>query len=597
MKAQGKCTTDHISAAGPWLKYRGHLENISGNLFAGAVNAYTGEAGTGKDVTDGETRAYPDIAKRYHEAGIKWVAIGDRNYGEGSSREHAAMEPRFRGGLVILARSFARIHETNAKKQGLLPLTFADPATYDAIGEDDTINVLGLPPVPGENVRCQIVQARRHDARLRGSPHVQPRAGRVVQGRLGAEHRAPEGRRRRRPDRLVGHRAARTARCVTYGHVGDRRARATEERILVAGSTGYVGGRLVPELLAAGYTVRVVTRSTGRAQRYDWSDDVEVVTGDVLDPASLDRRLRRLLGRVLPRALDGLGRRLRRDRRPRRRQLPRRRRCRRPRADRVPRRHGCRAPNSPPTSRAATRSVRSWRPGSTPTTEFRAAVIIGSGSLSFEMLRYLTEVLPVMVTPKWVDTKCQPIAIRDVLHYLVGVLDDTESVDRVLDIGGPDVLTYAEMMQTYAAVAGLRRRVILPVPVLSPSLSSRWVGLVTPLPSGIARPLIDSLRHEVVMRNHDIDELVPHEPIDFRTAVELAVRRTSTELVVTRWSDPGSRPPTPSPATRNGPAARPSPITRPSRRPRREPTCTRRSLGSAAPTATTSSTGRGGSAV
>ena len=158
MKAQGKCTTDHISAAGPWLKYRGHLENISGNLFAGAVNAYTGEAGTGKDVTDGETRAYPDIAKNYHEAGIKWVAIGDRNYGEGSSREHAAMEPRFRGGLVILARSFARIHETNAKKQGLLPLTFADAATYDAIGEDDTINVLGLPPVPGENVRCQIVR-------------------------------------------------------------------------------------------------------------------------------------------------------------------------------------------------------------------------------------------------------------------------------------------------------------------------------------------------------------------------------------------------------------------------------------------------------
>jgi aconitate hydratase len=158
MKAQGKCTTDHISAAGPWLKYRGHLENISGNLFAGAVNAFSGEAGTGTDVTDGETRPYPEIAMRYHEAGIRWVAIGDRNYGEGSSREHAAMEPRFRGGLVILARSFARIHETNAKKQGLLPLTFADPDTYELIDEDDRINVLGLPPVPGENVRCQIVK-------------------------------------------------------------------------------------------------------------------------------------------------------------------------------------------------------------------------------------------------------------------------------------------------------------------------------------------------------------------------------------------------------------------------------------------------------
>ena len=158
MKAQGKCTTDHISAAGPWLKYRGHLENISGNLFAGAVNAFTGEAGIGLDITDGETRAYPEIAKRYHEAGIRWVAIGDRNYGEGSSREHAAMEPRFRNGVVILARSFARIHETNAKKQGLVPLTFADPDTYDQIGESDRINVLDLPPVPGRDVHCQIVK-------------------------------------------------------------------------------------------------------------------------------------------------------------------------------------------------------------------------------------------------------------------------------------------------------------------------------------------------------------------------------------------------------------------------------------------------------
>ncbi len=158
MKAQGKCTTDHISAAGPWLKYRGHLENISGNLFLGVVNAFGGATGEGKDVTDGETRSFPEIAKRYAEQGIRWCAVGDRNYGEGSSREHAAMEPRFRNGVVIFARSFARIHETNAKKQGLVPLTFADPTTYDEIGEDDRINVLGLPPVPGEPVRCQIVK-------------------------------------------------------------------------------------------------------------------------------------------------------------------------------------------------------------------------------------------------------------------------------------------------------------------------------------------------------------------------------------------------------------------------------------------------------
>ncbi len=159
MKARGKCTTDHISAAGPWLKYRGHLENISGNLFIGAVNAFTGEVGTGKDQLDGETKSFPDIARHYHEAGQPWVAIGDENYGEGSSREHAAMEPRFRGARVVMTRSFARIHETNLKKQGVLPLTFADPATYDLIDEDDRINVLGLADLaPDTPVRGQIVK-------------------------------------------------------------------------------------------------------------------------------------------------------------------------------------------------------------------------------------------------------------------------------------------------------------------------------------------------------------------------------------------------------------------------------------------------------
>ncbi|MGQ0832876.1 MAG: aconitate hydratase [Microthrixaceae bacterium] len=157
LKAAGKCTTDHISAAGPWLKYRGHLENISGNLYLGAVNAYTGVAGSGRDPLDGETRTFPEIAKRLHDAGVGWVAIGDENMGEGSSREHAAMEPRFRNGKVILARSFARIHETNLKKQGLLPLTFADPATYDEIDELDMISVLGLRDLaPDTAVRCEI---------------------------------------------------------------------------------------------------------------------------------------------------------------------------------------------------------------------------------------------------------------------------------------------------------------------------------------------------------------------------------------------------------------------------------------------------------
>ena len=159
LKALGKCTTDHISMAGPWLKYRGHLENISGNLFLGVINAFTEADGFGKDPLDGETKRFPEIAKHLGEAGVGWVAVGDENYGEGSSREHAAMEPRFRGAKVILVRSFARIHETNLKKQGVLPLTFADPATYDQIGEDDKLSFLGLAELePGKPVRCEIVK-------------------------------------------------------------------------------------------------------------------------------------------------------------------------------------------------------------------------------------------------------------------------------------------------------------------------------------------------------------------------------------------------------------------------------------------------------
>ena len=158
VKARGKFTTDHISMAGPWLKYRGHLENISGNLYLGAVNAYEGyDVGHGKNQLNGETQTFPDIARSYHEAGQGWVVIGDENMGEGSSREHAAMEPRFRGGLVAIARSFARIHETNLKKQGMLPLTFVDPQDYERIGEDDRIAVRSLAQLaPGHPLEVEV---------------------------------------------------------------------------------------------------------------------------------------------------------------------------------------------------------------------------------------------------------------------------------------------------------------------------------------------------------------------------------------------------------------------------------------------------------
>ncbi len=154
MKATGKCTTDHISPAGPWLRFRGHLTNISGNLFNGVHNVFSpGEAGTGVDVRDGSVKPLPDLAKAYKDAGIDWIAVGDENYGEGSSREHAAMEPRYMGGRVVLVRSFARIHEANLKKQGILALTFKDPGDYDKIRADDLVDVVGLADLaPGSPV-------------------------------------------------------------------------------------------------------------------------------------------------------------------------------------------------------------------------------------------------------------------------------------------------------------------------------------------------------------------------------------------------------------------------------------------------------------
>jgi aconitate hydratase len=154
LKAKGKCTTDHISMAGPWLRFRGHLNNISNNMFIGAINYFTEEAGKVKDQLTNEYKSTPEAARHYKSEGIGWVVIGDENYGEGSSREHAAMEPRFLGGKAIIVRSFARIHETNLKKQGMLPLTFANPADYDLIEEEDRVSIVGLEDLaPGKQLK------------------------------------------------------------------------------------------------------------------------------------------------------------------------------------------------------------------------------------------------------------------------------------------------------------------------------------------------------------------------------------------------------------------------------------------------------------
>jgi aconitate hydratase len=161
MKTKGKTTTDHISPAGPWLSLRGHLDKFSDNMFMGATNAFTGEAGKGKNILTGETgQAISKIARAYKSKGIKWVVIGDHNYGEGSSREHAALSPRLLGGVAVIARSFARIHESNLKKQGLLALTFQDPTDYDRIREEDRISLLGLAAMAaGKPVECLVRHA------------------------------------------------------------------------------------------------------------------------------------------------------------------------------------------------------------------------------------------------------------------------------------------------------------------------------------------------------------------------------------------------------------------------------------------------------
>ncbi len=201
LKAEGKCTTDHISPAGPWLTYRGHLTNISGNLFLGAQQRVRRRgAGLGVDVRDGSVRPLPELARAYKEAGIAWMVIGDENYGEGSSREHAAMEPRYMGGRAMLARSFARIHETNLKKQGVLPLTFADPSDYDKIRVDDVIDLDGLADARPRQPRAGGGAPRRRQCRrLRREPHALRRAHRVVQSRLRPQHARRRPRRPRHP--------------------------------------------------------------------------------------------------------------------------------------------------------------------------------------------------------------------------------------------------------------------------------------------------------------------------------------------------------------------------------------------------------------
>jgi uncharacterized protein YbjT (DUF2867 family) len=317
-------------------------------------------------------------------------------------------------------------------------------------------------------------------------------------------------------------------------------------RIVVFGATGYIGARLVPKLLSAGYSVRAVSRSLVKLQGCHWADhkNVELMDADVLDPAALtaacsdcetayyfvhsmnpqhkdfadaDRRAAHnmvlaaeaaALKRII--YLGGLGE----------------------QSDDLS--HHLR-------SRAEVAAI--LRSGGVPVTVLRAAMIIGSGSASFEILRYLVDRLPFMITPRWVRTESQPIAIRNVLTYLVECLKNEATAGRVFDIGGPEVVTYQQLMDIYAEEAGLHKRLVVPVPYFTPRLSSYWIHLITPVPAYIARPLADGLRNPAVCQDSRIERLIPQELIACRRAIRLAITSLQHQQVESHWTDAGAMPP------------------------------------------------------
>ncbi len=313
-------------------------------------------------------------------------------------------------------------------------------------------------------------------------------------------------------------------------------------RCVVFGATGYIGGRIVPALLAAGHTVRAVARDPGKLAETPWFDDVDVVAGDLADADSVRAALEgqdvvyylvhslqhkdfvdrdRALATTLANAAKLAD------------------------VRRIVYLGGITPDDEELSPHLASRQEvgEILLASGVPTVVLRAAIIIGSGSASFEMLRYLTERLPAMVTPQWVHNRIQPIAVRDVLHYLTHAAGLPAEVNRGFDIGGPDVLTYLQMMRGYAVVAKLPRRMVVPVPVLTPWLSAQWVNLVTPVPKSIAVPLIESLVHEVVAANRDVAAHIPDPAgglTHYEHAIELALTRTRHSDVPTRWSDAGA---------------------------------------------------------
>jgi len=311
-------------------------------------------------------------------------------------------------------------------------------------------------------------------------------------------------------------------------------------KILVTGASGYVGGRLVTALLDEKMQVRVFVRDLNKAQSHTWASQVEIYVGNATDYKStlaalngihtafyllhsinvgnnfdeIEAQMARSFAKAAQEAgvkqivyLGGIA-------------------------------------NDAKTSKhlkSRANTGKELATTSVPVMELRAGIIIGSGSASFEMLRHLTHRLPIMTTPKWVMNRTHPIAIRDVLWYLKNAAKLETPVAQVFDIGGPEILSYADMMQKFAVLSRLRRRIIIKIPVLTPKLSSLWIGFVTPVPTSLARPLVGSLISEVVAdSNKSIDNLIPPPPeglIDVENAINLALNKVSDNEVATRWSD------------------------------------------------------------
>lgn len=319
----------------------------------------------------------------------------------------------------------------------------------------------------------------------------------------------------------------------------------SERPILVTGATGYVGGRLVSRLLARGFRVRCFARSLGKMEARPWAEDprVELVEGDLQDREAVRRALNGCSAAyyLVHSMASAAGDFARMDRNIARQFATLAGEC---GIERILYLGGLGEDRDGLSEHLASRREveTELKTGPVPVTTLRAAVIIGSGSASFEMLRYLINRLPVMITPRWVATPCQPIGIRDVLGDLVGCLETPETTGQTYDIGGDTVLSYRELMQLTAQEMGLGRRLVIPVPVLTPALSSRWIHLVTPISKDIARPLIDGLKNPVVCHDTRIRDVLPRRRLSAGEAIRRAIGRYQAGDVPTRWSDAGVMP-------------------------------------------------------